>query len=99
RYLGSHPPGPRAQTVAAIHGYTVAFSVACGLFLAGAVITAVLLRSGRLPTNNSEDDAPTDEDDSVDVAALQRRVAELESENRYLQEVLHIRTVAAPTPS
>ena len=66
------------------------------------MITAVLLRSGRLPTNNSEDDAPTDGDDiddSVDVAALQRRVAELESENRYLQEILHIRTVAAPTPS
>ena len=31
----------------------------------------------------------------MDVAALQRRIAELEIENRYLQEVLHIRTVAA----
>ena len=34
---------------AAIHGYTVAFLVSCGLFLAGMVITALLLRSGRLP--------------------------------------------------
>jgi hypothetical protein len=31
------------------------------------------------------------------VAALQRRIAELETENRRLQEVLHIRAVAAPT--
>ena len=105
RYIGSHPPGPRVQSAAAIHGYTVAFSVACGLFLVGAVITATLLRSGRLPTDdetespspNGDEDARSKDDDTVDVAALQRRIAELETENRYLQEVLHIRTVAAPT--
>jgi sugar phosphate permease len=107
RYVGSHPPGPRTQTVAAIHGYTVAFSVACGLFLVGAVITATLLRSGRLPTDSAgepgaghaPDDgeqAITNGDDDVDLDALRRRIAELETENRHLQEVLHIRTVAAP---
>ena len=50
RYLTNHaPPGPAVQAAAGIHGYTVAFEVSCGLFLAGMVITAVLLRSGRLP--------------------------------------------------
>jgi hypothetical protein len=99
RYIGTHPPGPRAQAAAAIHGYTVAFSVACGLFLAGAVITATLLRSGPLPNADASEDAraPTNGDDTVGVDALQRRIAELETENRRLQEVLHIRTVAAPT--
>ena len=44
RYLATHrPPTPAA----AIHGYTVAFSVSCGLFVAGMVLTALLLRSGR----------------------------------------------------
>jgi EmrB/QacA subfamily drug resistance transporter len=95
RYIGSHPHGPQAQSAAAIHGYTVAFSVACGLFLVGAVATAALLRSGRLPTDHPED-APAEDD--VDVSVLQRRVAELESENRHLQEQLHIRTIAASTP-
>ena len=96
RYMGSHPPGPQAQSAAAIHGYTVAFSVACGLFLVGAVTTAALLRSGRLPTEPAGEE-PAAADD-VDVAALQRRIAELETDNRHLQEQLHIRTVAASTP-
>ena len=95
RYMGGHPSGPQAQSAAAIHGYTVAFSVACGLFLVGAVITAALLRSGRLPTDHA-DEEPADDD--VDVPELQRRVTELETENRRLQEQLHIRTIAAPTP-
>jgi hypothetical protein len=104
RYIGNHPPGPRIQAAAAIHGYTLAFSVACGLFLVGAMITATLLRSGRLPTDDggergtADDDGPENSDDTVDVAALRHRIAELEAENRYLQEVLHIRTVAAPNP-
>jgi uncharacterized BrkB/YihY/UPF0761 family membrane protein len=99
RYIGNHPPGPRAQAAAAIHSYTVAFSVACGLFLAGALITATLLRSGPLPTDDAGKDitAPTNGDDDVDVDTLRRRIAELETENRRLQEVLHIRTVAAST--
>jgi EmrB/QacA subfamily drug resistance transporter len=96
RYMGSHPHGPLPQSAAAIHGYTVAFGVACGLFLVGAVATAALLRSGRLPTDHPEEARA---DDDVDVSVLQRRIAELESENRHLQEQLHIRTVAASTPS
>ena len=48
-YLTTHPPGPQLRAAAAIHGYTVAFHVSCGLFAGGAVITALLLRSGRLP--------------------------------------------------
>jgi EmrB/QacA subfamily drug resistance transporter len=99
RYLGSHPSGPQAQSAAAIHGYTVAFSVACGLFLVGAVITAALLRSGRLPTDHVGEELAADDEDDVDVAVLQRRIAELENENRHLQEQLHIRTIAAKTPS
>jgi EmrB/QacA subfamily drug resistance transporter len=104
RYIGGHQPGPRVPEAAAIHGYTVAFSVAGGLFVAGAVITATLLRSGRLPTDednespNGDEDSPSNDDENVDVPALKRRVAELETENRNLQEQLHIRTVAAPTP-
>lgn len=48
RYLTTHwPPTPSVRSAAAIHGYTVAFSVSCGLFLAGMVLTALLLRSGR----------------------------------------------------
>jgi hypothetical protein len=32
----------------------VAFQVACGLFLAGAVVTALVLRSGTLATETSQ---------------------------------------------
>jgi EmrB/QacA subfamily drug resistance transporter len=123
RYMTSHPPGPRVQPAAAIHGYTVAFAVACGLFLVGAVITAALLRSGPLPSGQQAQPAsagskrdratPTVKGDKrrwrrresagpndaapVDVAAMERRIAELETENRYLQQLLHIRSVAATT--
>jgi EmrB/QacA subfamily drug resistance transporter len=113
RYMTSHPPGPRVQSAAAIHGYNVAFAVACGLFLVGAVLTAALLRSGQLPVGEQARPTPTvkgakrrwrgrtsvDPTDSapVDVAAMQRRIDELETENRYLQQLLHIRSVAATT--
>ena len=107
RYLSGHPPGPQVQQAAAIHGYTVAFAIACGLFLGGAVITAALLRSGPLPVGDTaarkakppRGQAPpkVKADKPPDVAALQRRIAELETENRYLQQVLHIRSVAATT--
>jgi len=118
RYLTSHPPGPGVQPAAAIHGYTAAFAVACGLFLVGAVITAALLRSGPLAVGDTEErqakpsgrqvkgdnrrrrrrqSADPNDAAPVDVAALQRRIAELETENRYLQQLLHIRSVAATT--
>jgi EmrB/QacA subfamily drug resistance transporter len=49
RFVDNHQPAtPGVAAAAAIHGYTVAFHVACGLFLAGAVLTALILRSGRL---------------------------------------------------
>jgi MFS family permease len=104
RYLGSHQPGPRIQAAAAMQGYMVAFTVAGGLFVAGAVITATLLRSGRLPTDdedespNGDEESSSNDDVDVDIPALQRRIAELETENRNLQEQLHIRTVAAQRP-
>jgi EmrB/QacA subfamily drug resistance transporter len=98
RYASSHPPGPRLQSAAAIHGYTVAFGVACGLFLIGAAATAVLLRSGRLVTGEHrgrDETAAPDGEASRDVDAMQRRIGELEAQNRYLQQLLHIRSVSA----
>lgn len=48
RYVENHSPTTSLAVTAAVHGYTVAFHVACGLFLTGAVATALILRSGRL---------------------------------------------------
>jgi hypothetical protein len=45
RYMTSHPPVPQTQLDGAIHGYTTAFGAASAMFLAGAVLTAALLRS------------------------------------------------------
>jgi hypothetical protein len=42
------PPTPAVATAGAIHGYTVAFHIASVLFLVGAILTAIILRSGRL---------------------------------------------------
>lgn len=50
RFIGDHQPGtPGVAAAAAIHGYTVAFHIAAALFVVGAILTAVILRSGRLP--------------------------------------------------
>ena len=58
RYLTNHrPPTPVVRNAAAIHGYAVAFSVSCGLFLAGMVLTALLLRSGPPDTHQRPRDA------------------------------------------
>jgi EmrB/QacA subfamily drug resistance transporter len=49
RYIDNHqPPTPSVAAAGAIHGYTVAFQIASGLFLGGAILTALILRSGRL---------------------------------------------------
>jgi EmrB/QacA subfamily drug resistance transporter len=49
RYIEHHPPPtPGVAAAGAIHGYTVAFHIAGVLFLAGAALTALILRSGRL---------------------------------------------------
>jgi EmrB/QacA subfamily drug resistance transporter len=48
RYMTARRPvTPVVRDAAVIHGYTAAFSVSCGLFLTGMVLTALLLRSGR----------------------------------------------------
>jgi hypothetical protein len=49
RYIHSHqPPTAAVATEGAIHGYTVAFNTASVLFFVGAILTAIILRSGRL---------------------------------------------------
>ncbi len=46
-YLASHGgPSPANVAAAAVHGYTTAFWWSAGIFLVGAVLTSVLLRSG-----------------------------------------------------
>jgi EmrB/QacA subfamily drug resistance transporter len=57
RYLISHRPGPQLQSAAVVHGYASAFLVSAGVFFGGAVLSAMLLRSGRLdPPVLSADD-------------------------------------------
>lgn len=62
---GSAPPSgsghsPAQQAIAnlvhasTIHGYTVAFSVSAGIFVVGAIVTALLLRSGPLPESDQQ---------------------------------------------
>lgn len=64
RYVSNHQPSaPELRATAAVHGYTVAFSLSCGLFLIGVVLTGLLLRSGRLeyrPGNGAAAPAPDD---------------------------------------
>lgn len=45
-YLAGKVPSPSLTALAAVHGYTVAFWWAAGIFLAGAVLAGVLLRPG-----------------------------------------------------
>jgi len=76
RYVTGHlPPTADVHTAAAIHGYTTAFLVSCGLFLGGMVITALLLRSGRLPDHAelpvASDERP-DTDPPTQVLPVQR---------------------------
>ena len=48
-YLVSH--GPTAQAAAAVHGYSAAFLVGAAVFTGGAVLAALLFRSGRVDTD------------------------------------------------
>jgi predicted MFS family arabinose efflux permease len=45
-YLGSHGNGTAAQAAAAVHGYGTAFAWAAGIFIVGAILTALILPSG-----------------------------------------------------
>jgi EmrB/QacA subfamily drug resistance transporter len=44
-FAQSHPPGPQVAADAAMHGYTVAFWVAAGVFAFGAIVVGSLMRS------------------------------------------------------
>ncbi|MEZ5076903.1 MAG: MFS transporter [Solirubrobacterales bacterium] len=45
-YVGARQPNPQVLAEAAVHGYTTAFWWSAGIFLAGAAVTALLLRPG-----------------------------------------------------
>jgi EmrB/QacA subfamily drug resistance transporter len=106
RYMTSHrPPSPALRPAAAIHGYTVAFGVSCGLFLAGAVITALLLRrTPPAPDRAGRKPDDVDRGSAGIIRDLERQVARLEAENRYLtaqlsQQYLTADQSAAPHPA
>jgi predicted MFS family arabinose efflux permease len=45
-YLASHGTGRAAQAAAAVHGYGTAFAWAAGIFIVGALVSAIVLPSG-----------------------------------------------------
>ena len=45
-YLASHQGGAQVAAEASVHGYTTAFWWAAGIFVAGAIVSALLLRPG-----------------------------------------------------
>jgi EmrB/QacA subfamily drug resistance transporter len=47
-YATGHTPGPQLQADAAVHGYTVTFWVAAGIFTAGAVVVGTMMRNVRV---------------------------------------------------
>lgn len=47
-YTGNKPPTPQLETAATVHGYTVAFWVAAGIFAVGAVVVGGIMRSVRV---------------------------------------------------
>jgi EmrB/QacA subfamily drug resistance transporter len=58
-YVSSHRPSPVLVSAASIHGYAAAFAVCAWIFLGGALLTAVLLRGGRLDAaEQGRDDQP-----------------------------------------
>jgi EmrB/QacA subfamily drug resistance transporter len=46
RYATSHPRTPGLPALAAVHGYTTAFWCSSAVFVVGAVVTAIVFRSG-----------------------------------------------------
>jgi EmrB/QacA subfamily drug resistance transporter len=69
RYLTAHPAGPLARTDAAVHGYTVAFTVSAALFAAGAVLAFALLPSRRRLAILRDEPVPAAVSGAADVAA------------------------------
>jgi len=53
-YLSDAAPGPQAQALAAVHGYTTTFWWSAAIFAAGAAISAFLLPGGTLPAAADE---------------------------------------------
>jgi hypothetical protein len=53
------PPSPRVAADAAMHGYTVAFWAAAGVFAFGAVVVGLLMRSIKIEADASPE--PTGE--------------------------------------
>jgi hypothetical protein len=47
-YLGSHMPSQAAHNAAAVHGYATVFGICTLFFVGAAVLTGLLLPSGRL---------------------------------------------------
>ena len=47
-YAEGRPPSPQLMADAAVHGYTVAFWVAAGVFAFGAIVVGTLMRSIRV---------------------------------------------------
>jgi hypothetical protein len=45
-YLVAHGHTPEALAQASVHSYTVAFTVVLGIFVAGAIVSALVLPSG-----------------------------------------------------
>jgi EmrB/QacA subfamily drug resistance transporter len=61
RYMDNHqPPTSAVAAAGAIHGYTVAFHTASALFVAGAILTALILRGGRLQDGDTAREAVSD---------------------------------------
>lgn len=53
-YVAAHAPTATLALEAAVHADTIAFFVSAGLFLLGAVTTAILLRPGRVTDDHDE---------------------------------------------
>jgi EmrB/QacA subfamily drug resistance transporter len=68
-YLAARDPNPSVIAHAAVHGYTTAFWWAAGIFAAGAVIGALLLRPGaaRLATDTEPEAAPSQPPDPAPI--------------------------------
>ena len=47
-YLASHPASPQLRFAASVHADGTAFAVSAGIFLAGALVAGLMLRSGRI---------------------------------------------------